>query len=314
MLVTFTFKNHGPFKDECVFDMRAVPAYKENMSSVAYPFDEGVLKFAAVFGSNASGKSQFVDAYKSYRSMVRMSFGGTRGYPDDYYSPFLFSQASRDAKTEYEGYFATEEGEYRYGFSHDNEKFIEEWLFFTSAHTRRTSTILERGENGLRLGASVRKECQKYVEDISDDTLALSFFGRLALKASVFRQTIACVCSLFPITSRMCTMDIDNRLRSYFKNTFDETEKSRLMSLLSAVDFGITDITVEKTEIGVQVYTHHIGEDGRDYAAPLEIESSGTKKLIALYSYFDRAIMDGEGLIIDETDAQLHPLLLEISG
>ena len=33
--------------------------------------------------------------------------------------------------------------------------------------------------------------------------------------------------------------------------------------------------------------------------------------MIALYSYFDQAIKKGAGLIIDELDAQLHPLLLK---
>lgn len=35
MLVTFSFKNFGPFRDEACLDLRAVPAYKEHEYNLA---------------------------------------------------------------------------------------------------------------------------------------------------------------------------------------------------------------------------------------------------------------------------------------
>lgn len=285
MLVTFAFKNHGPFKEECVFDMRAITAYKEHINNVAYPDGKtGILKSAMVFGANAAGKSQFVDAYRSYRRMVMESFGGIRDTLDTYYNPFLFTDTSPKEKTEYEGVFVDKTGEYRYGFSHNKEQVFEEWLYYVNPKTNRTSIVFERAEQSLNLGASVRSECRKYVDDIASDTLALSFFERLSLKTKLFDNAVSCIAKLFPITSKMCVADINYRLKHYFEYEFNKEEKARLMELLASIDFGINDITVDKAESGVRVLTHHIGADGKDYTAPLEIESSGTKKLIALYS------------------------------
>lgn len=312
MLAYFSFKNHGPFKSECVFDMRAVDAYKEHQSTVARPTkDVGILKIATVYGANAAGKSQFVDAYSCFRRMVSRSFGGVREAMEESYAPFLFSAESSDAETEYEGMYVDEGGSYRYGFSHNNECVLEEWLYFVNAETRRASMILERDKDGLRLGASVRSECQKYVTDIADDTLALSFFRRLTLETKVFAHVARCIVDILPISSRMCTAEIGYTLRRYFEHDFDEKEKETLLSLLASIDSGISDITVDKSNSGVQVLTHHTGLDGCDYVAPLEIESSGTRKVIALYSYFNAAVAMGKGLLIDELDAQLHPLLLK---
>jgi AAA15 family ATPase/GTPase len=42
----------------------------------------------------------------------------------------------------------------------------------------------------------------------------------------------------------------------------------------------------------------------------LDDESDGTRKMIALYHYFDAALKQGLSLIIDDMDAGLHPLLV----
>ena len=71
MLVLFRFKNYGPFKDEVVFDMRAIKAYKEHSYNVVNEENKDpLLKVVSIYGANASGKSNFVDAYKYYRTIV----------------------------------------------------------------------------------------------------------------------------------------------------------------------------------------------------------------------------------------------------
>jgi len=42
---------------------------------------------------------------------------------------------------------------------------------------------------------------------------------------------------------------------------------------------------------------------------PLELESTGTRKAIAVYSFVRIAVTNGLGLMIDELNNQLHPLL-----
>ena len=72
MLVLFRFKNFASFKDEAVFDMRAIKAYKEHpYNLISSPNDCSLLKVVSIYGANASGKSNFINAYQYFSSIVR---------------------------------------------------------------------------------------------------------------------------------------------------------------------------------------------------------------------------------------------------
>lgn len=325
MLTIFSLKNYGPYQEETVFDLRAVPSYKEheyNLERVTK--DEGVLKVAVIYGANASGKSQFVDACFVFRAMVQGTFRtvSPSGEGDDnavrlegegplakWYNPFLLSDEEKD--TEFEATFEAKEGTYRYGFSFNAEAITAEWLYFVNRKTNRQSTILERavGE-GISLGASVRGECNKYVPNIPKDVLALSFFDSLVLKTEVFKNAASEVYAILPIPNLSVDKETRLFLDSYFDHEYSDETKGALIDFLSEVDLGIVDFTVERSKSGVAVWTHRKGRDGRTYRLPLELESDGTLKMIALFSLLDNAITKGLGLIIDELDAELHPLLV----
>ena len=71
MLVMFKFRNYGPFKEETVLDMRAVASYKEHPYNLIAEHDGSALvKVASIYGANASGKSNFVDAYRYFRGIL----------------------------------------------------------------------------------------------------------------------------------------------------------------------------------------------------------------------------------------------------
>ena len=75
MLVLFRFKNFGPFRDEVILDMRAVKSYKEHQYNlISETSENNFLKVVSIFGANASGKSNFVDAYAMFQKIARKSF------------------------------------------------------------------------------------------------------------------------------------------------------------------------------------------------------------------------------------------------
>ena len=58
MLVQFKMKNVLSFKEETIFDMTAISAYKEHVSNlIDIDKKEKFLRVAAIYGANASGKS-----------------------------------------------------------------------------------------------------------------------------------------------------------------------------------------------------------------------------------------------------------------
>lgn len=318
MLVQFKFKNYGPFRDEMVFDMRAIKSYKEHPENIV----DGVggnsyLKVAAIYGANASGKSNFVGAYKTFLRIVQESFAKNgkeehKNVLEEYYDPFLFDNHCENGDIEFEATFHEDSFEYRYGFVFNSKRVEFEWLYRTNIESKRkaATTIFEREANNIVLGASVRKECEKYIQDIDEDVMALSFFSSLRLKSSVFKDTIDCITSILPI--RMTCMEfVEHAMERYFKYDYDEEEKTEFLSFLKAIDIQIKDVEVKKNSNSIEIYTYHSMPDGSLRRVPIGIESDGTKKAIAIYSYIRIAVLGNLGIIIDELNMQLHPLLVK---
>lgn len=315
MLIQFSFKNFGPFREEAVIDMRAINTYKEHPYNLIDVDDRNkVIKVAAIYGANASGKSNFVEAFDCFFNIVSTSFNNKeenkKSILSEHFNPFIFSSNDDEAKTEFEVIHILGGEEYKYGFIYNEKEILYEWLYRKSQSTGRKSMIIERTKSKIDLGASVKKSCQKYANQVEKDVLALSFFNRLRLRTTVFKDAYFCATSVLALrfTRKMTT---ENVLDMYFRDDFNEAIKIQLLKFLSSIDICINDITVLKNKDNIQVFSHHTGDDGKDYTAPIDIESDGTLKVIALYCFVSLAIKNNKGLIIDELNMQLHPLLLK---
>ena len=107
MLIQFRFKNYKSFRDDTILDFSAtkITEYSDRIISIGY---EKLLPVAAVFGANASGKSNVIEAFRYMMTYVIDSFS-YGGDPEDKrekgkklkYTPFLFDAASRDAESSY---------------------------------------------------------------------------------------------------------------------------------------------------------------------------------------------------------------------
>ena len=196
MLVLFRFKNFGPFREEVTLDMRAVKAYKEHQYNlISETSENSFLKVVSIWGANASGKSNFIDAYSMFRKIARHSFQENNkdkkeSFLSKCYNPFMLDVESVSTDTEFEAVYHEDNYEFRYGFTYNKEKITSEWLYRTNLATNRQSTIIERSEKKISLGSSVKQACEKYTDNIDIDVLALSFFSSLKLKNKVFENTL----------------------------------------------------------------------------------------------------------------------------
>ena len=179
MLVQFKFKNFLSFKEETVFDMTAINVYKEhayNLTDIG--IEEKFLKVASVYGANASGKSNLCFALDCFQSIIRQSLNNVSDREASIlrkcYNPFKFSKD--EANIEFQMVVIVDKFEYTYGFEYDDVKIFGEWLYRKNLDTNRTSIVFERDEDSITLGASVRRECTKYKEQVPQDVLLLSFF------------------------------------------------------------------------------------------------------------------------------------------
>ncbi len=136
MLVELRVKNFKSYKDEQVFSMVAAgvkdDSLPDNLIKVELPRDGklNLVSAAAIYGPNASGKSNLIDAIKFIENMV-VGFSDKRpmrrklGIPIE---PFVLSKETENAPSEFEIIFIQEKVRYQYGFIVDRQKVHEEWL------------------------------------------------------------------------------------------------------------------------------------------------------------------------------------------
>ena len=74
MLVQFMVKNFLSFRDETILDMTAINAYKEHECNlIDIGQKEKYVKVAAIYGANASGKSNLYLAMQYFQKIIKES-------------------------------------------------------------------------------------------------------------------------------------------------------------------------------------------------------------------------------------------------
>lgn len=313
MLVQFTLKNFLSFKDSFTIDMTAINAYKEHSYNlIDIGRKEKYLKVAAVYGANASGKSNLFFAFLYFQRIIRESFNNAdennMNAIESYYIPFKFD--NDDNNTEFEIVEIFNNAEYKYGFEYNKNEIVSEWLYKKDFGTKRTTTIFEREYDCIKFGISVKKDCMLYKDQIPKETLILSFFNKLNIKTTIYNDLYNKIMSTLVISSDLCenTNIVEELLPIIIDN-----QKDKLLEFLNAIDTGIKDIRYEydansKDKI---FYTTHIGSDEKKYSLDLYCESEGTIKSINVFIYVQKAIEYGASLFVDELNVKLHPLVMK---
>lgn len=309
MLVQFKIKNVLSFKEETIFDMTAISAYKEHPSNlIDIDTKEKFLRVAAIYGANASGKSNFVWALQLFRRIVSQSLNnvddGAESVLKKCSKPFSFEE--NKGNSEFEIVQILRDEEYQYGFEYNSEKIVMEWLYRKSLKTNRKVTIFERTMQKVNLGVSVRKKCEAYKDQIPPETLLLSFFNKLKLKTDIFKTVYSGITDVLVFMSDDYE---DTRFLDALLPKVIDGKKEKLLEFLTAIDIGIKDITYKEKE--TLFFIFHKGADGELYPLNLYDESEGTIKSIMLFIHAHMAIINDYVLVMDELNVKLHPLLLK---
>lgn len=312
MLVQFMLKNVLSFKEETILDLTAINAYKEHpYNLIDIGGKEKFLRVAAIYGANASGKSNLHIAMTFFQKIIAKSLDnvddGERTAIANYYIPFLFEKEN-DENSEFQIVEILDGFEYTYGFEYNAEYIAAEWLYRKNLNTNRTVTIFERTTESVEFGATVRKDCDLYKEQLPLETLALSFFNKLKLKTTIFKDVYSGIMDTLVVPANFCE---DTRILEDFLPSVIDYEKAKLLAFLNAIDTGIIDISYDDSEKDIRFFTAHKGKDGVDYDLNLYNESEGTIKSILLYIYARAAIENGKSMFVDELNVKLHPLLLK---
>ena len=329
MLLQFSIRNYKTFKNEATLSLYAsnydkVTLEEDNIfAEKKYGFR--LLKSAVIYGANASGKSNFLDALSFMRFFVINSSKKTQNGEQIEVQPFRLSDETENEPSEFEVIFLLNDVLYRYGFEVTQQKVVSEWLYYKPKTKEielffRKDDKYEIHERNFTKGGMVVKEGL-----VRDNALLLSV-------AAQFNDVTAnAVLDWFKhIKVIFCLQEYMHKIFSMNQIT-NPVEKLKMLELLKVADLGIQDIkpldkrpnifhNQTKDEIVSTIVEDVITKHKKYDSNKNEIdtvsfllskdESSGTEKFFSLSWPILNVIENGYILAIDEFDAQLHPNLV----
>lgn len=348
MLIEFSVENYRSFQHRVTLSMEAAKLKhrntdvdETNVFAAGYKDRYSLLTSAAVYGANASGKSNLVQAMRFMREFVRNSARESQIDDPIGVKPFLLNQRTQKEPAQFELVFLHENVQYRYGFAATRTQVTAEWLYERAKS--RESRLYERThiageEYDVYLNERLRRY-RRYLEQVRPNALILSEFARsnVAFAKDITRW--------FTEQFRFLSGLNDAGHRGFSLHCLEEDNdyREQVTTLIKYLDLSIGDMRLEKSPLPpefheiaermenvsgeplpegfldtakiIEVKTAHTvfddegNEVGTEWLDMDEHESDGTQKLFALAGPIIDVLMTGKVLVVDEFDARLHPLM-----
>lgn len=339
MLIEFTVGNFRSFRDPQTLSLVAAPikskdpALDEN-SVIEITEQPNLLTSAAIYGANASGKSNLIQSLAFMKYFVLNSPKETKATGGINVEPFRLHTSTAGQPSHFEIVFIENGKRYRYGFEVTKERVQSEWLYFVPSI--REARLFERDGDDITVG-SYFKEGRDLEQHTRPNALFLSivaqFNGPQAQKLVNWFRRLGIISGVNDIGMMPFTL----------MQLMEGDHSQAIRQLICRLDLGIGDLQVERASVsnkpnlpddmpdeirqafltimnasdseGFSIHTLHTqyDEEGNPVGQELfeldEHESEGTQKLFAMSGPLLDTLQEGDVLVVDELDARLHPLL-----
>lgn len=310
MLIRFSFKNFKSFKDENCLDMEAT-SLKEHEYNVAKTDSTEILKVSAIYGANASGKTNVLQAFNYMKKRILVSDDSKVNSPMDEENIYSFMINDNPISLEVE-ILAKNNKIYKYGFDILKDKIILEWLY--EKRINKFYEIFERNNNNVQIMKVKNKLFD--LANIDDKSLFLKSFRAIDKSNEDFNSVYEWFMNSNYLDLGDPKFEDALNKRISLRILEDEKYRSELLAFIKIFDATIDSINISPASLEeikntngvVKVELVHNYEDGKK-ALPISLESNGTMKMFHLFDFFMDALKNGMVLFVDELDAKLHPLL-----
>lgn len=310
MLIRFSFKNFKSFKDENCLDMEAT-SLKEHEYNVAKTDSAEILKVSAIYGANASGKTNVLQAFSYMKRRILVSDDSKVNSPMDEENIYSFMINDNPISLEVE-ILAKNNKIYKYGFDILKDKIISEWLY--EKRINKFYEIFERNNNNVQIMKVKNKLFD--LANIDDKSLFLKSFRAIDKSNEDFNSVYEWFMNSNYLDLGDPKFEDALNKRISLRIVEDEKYRSELLAFIKTFDATIDSINISPASLEeikntngvVKVELVHNYEDGKK-ALPISLESNGTMKMFHLFDFFMDALKNGMVLFVDELDAKLHPLL-----
>ena len=302
MVLEIRLSNMFSFRDEVTLDLQAAKIQTKKARELEgnlFSVDgEQMLKSVALFGANASGKSNVIKAIRACVNMVRSS----HNYNVDTrfaISPFKFEDYANKPSSFYIR-FLLNGVEYEYSFSFMHDEIITETLYYYP--NGRKSLVFSRDESRGTEKKDIYefKTVIKRPFDVADNTSKKTLY---ISRASQMDREIAQKIFLFFCNDIVLDYQVANI--DSLDNLFKE-RKEQMLEVLRTADSDIIDFKIQNNAIT----TFHRTNPSVAFDFETE-ESEGTKTLFRMMVRMIGIIHEGKMLLVDEIDSSLHTQLVE---
>jgi hypothetical protein len=336
MLIEFKISNFRSIAEQQVLNMSPTLKYKDYLSNILTVGKNQALNAVAIYGANASGKSNMLRAFAVLDKLVHTSAKNNSLATLDY-TPFLLKEGYEQQPTTFEITFILDDTRYRYGLAYNKTTIISEYLY-RKVVSRETVLFLREADtiDASSPFSSSAKLVDIAIEATRENALFLSICDMLNIP--IAKKILAWFQKLISMDG-LNTEDAEafKTLKLFQNPTYQEPIKKYLMAL----DLGFFDVSVEQLDFNPNTLPPDLNEEQRNQLITLlsgkkqlipqayhyvyndknekttnvrawslnEYESRGTQKAFEWSGPISYILLKGGVLIIDEIEAKMHPIL-----
>lgn len=323
MLIEFSITNFLSFKEKTTFSMIASSdsTLEDNYINTG---NEKLLKMTAIYGANASGKSNLFKILGLVGTMIRQSNFNNANILLPII-PFKLDSKTINKPSEFEIKFLVDNIRYIYGFKADTKKIYNEYLKYYP--NGRPVNIFERNNtNDYSFNASD----ERFLSDIKERNTENKFFIATATNWNFEKTRPAFEFLTEKLGVVMSYEHINNYSFNMYSSDNDKSLEKFALKFLEKADFNIKGYRVTQEKLTdeqintmpdivkpifsntpfFKVNTMH-SINGNNYELDISEESLGTQVIFTFIPVIKDVIDNGKVFIIDEFDRSLHPFIVK---
>lgn len=332
MLVQFSISNILSFKEKVTFSLLSAPIKERNeilLNNSTVIMKTTLLKTAAMYGANASGKTNLIKALQYFIEFILNRSKFINEKENTGIVPYLLNTESKFKPSEFEIIILKDNTFFTYGFSLTSSEVVSERF---SIRKKRESSVFNRknGDFNIAVKYKIMNEIYKR-KMIPKNSLLIT-------KAAQFNEKIAIEFLRYLSELRIISGIDDFLYRDYTIEAINENFfKNKILELLTFADSTISGLETIKAE-GESI-TFHVNQEEANITREkkvlpdifvkkrvfdglkntkedirfnmMALESEGTKKFFHISGPVIDCLLNGYTLFVDELDTKLHPLLVK---
>jgi AAA15 family ATPase/GTPase len=343
MLIEFSFENYLSFKDKATLSF-LIPGTKDKYPGrYMLEVEQGrysLSPFAALYGKNASGKSNVIKALKDFVRLILSSHKLDLDAPIPAYKPYKLDVNSRTAPVSFDAEFVVEGVRYSFHLRIDRLSILEEKLDFFP-RGRRTLLYSRVKGNAIKFGNSFKGAPRSIEQHLRDNVLFLSM--AVSMNNELLKPIYRYFQTQYEFHVAMDSREhivIETTLKLLKEQGKSTPYKNVILGFLNAADISVSDIIIQKNEelakrlpfpiempqqekdeiietlANRPLLGHKVYDVQKDTGETVFLdlggeESGGTIKMYELAGEVVDALQEGGMLFIDEFNSGLHPQLCE---